>query len=87
MLSWEVPRESSMAQQHAVHDVKAGGSLPIRKLCHMFCPRQRFTMESHRLLIRPNFRVIAQGPSMMIVRGWDSSMAWRMTNVVRVSRG
>eukprot|EP00752_Nemacystus_decipiens_P002077 g1988.t1 len=22
------------------------------------------------------------GPSMMIVRGWDSSMAWRMTNVV-----
>lgn len=25
---------------------------------------------------------LAQGPSMMIVRGWDSSMAWRMTNVV-----
>ncbi|CAM9847508.1 unnamed protein product [Ectocarpus sp. 4 AP-2014] len=22
------------------------------------------------------------GPSMMIVRGWDSSMAWRMTNVI-----
>lgn len=23
---------------------------------------------------------------MMIVRGWDSSMAWRMTNVVRIER-
>lgn len=28
---------------------------------------------------------VAQGPSEMVVRGWDSSMAWRMTNVVRMN--
>ena len=48
-------------------------------------PRQKLSVAHSTFMAFRCFRLLAQGPSMMIVRGWDSSMAWRMTNVVRAN--